>query len=118
MPAPSPADTQCRGRPGELTKIGGTARYSVIFTVITVAVISIKLPISRQTGTVDPASAGGRIQFISGARPRGDDDEHGGTAVNSRRYVLGGYAVWMTLLLAVYYWLPGVRVEAWGLIGL
>jgi diguanylate cyclase (GGDEF)-like protein/PAS domain S-box-containing protein len=38
--------------------------------------------------------------------------------VKSRRYVLGGYAVWMMLLLALYYWLPGVRVEAWGLIGL
>ena len=49
---------------------------------------------------------------------RGDDDEHGGTAVKSRRYVLGGYAVWMTLLIALYYWLPGLRVETWGLIGL
>jgi len=25
--------------------------------------------------------------------------------------------VWMALLVAVYYWLPGLRVEAWGLIG-
>jgi hypothetical protein len=32
--------------------------------------------------------------------------------------VLGGYAVWMALLIALYYWLPGVRVEVWGLIGL
>jgi diguanylate cyclase (GGDEF)-like protein/PAS domain S-box-containing protein len=38
--------------------------------------------------------------------------------VKSRRFVLGGYAVWMALLVAVYYWLPGLRVEAWGLIGL
>ena len=35
-----------------------------------------------------------------------------------RRYVLGGYAVWMTLLIALYFWLPGLRVETWGLIGL
>ena len=32
--------------------------------------------------------------------------------------MLGGYAVWMTLLIALYYWLPGLRVETWGLIGL
>ena len=38
--------------------------------------------------------------------------------MKSRRYVLGGYAAWMTLLLALYYWLPGLRLEAWGLIGL
>jgi hypothetical protein len=38
--------------------------------------------------------------------------------VKSRRHVLGGYAVWMALLIAVYYWRPGLRVEAWGLIGL
>ena len=38
--------------------------------------------------------------------------------MKSRRYVLGGYTVWMTLLIALYYWLPGLRVEAWGLIGL
>ena len=38
--------------------------------------------------------------------------------VKSRRYALGGYTVWMALLLAVYYRLPGLRVEAWGLIGL
>ncbi len=35
-----------------------------------------------------------------------------------RRYVLGGYAVWWALLVGAYYWLPGLRVEAWGLIGL
>jgi len=38
--------------------------------------------------------------------------------VISRRHVLGGYAVWMTLLVALYFWLPGLRVETWGLIGL
>ena len=42
----------------------------------------------------------------------------GGIAVESRRYVLGSYTAWMVLLLAVYYRLPGLRVEAWGLIGL
>jgi len=32
--------------------------------------------------------------------------------------VLGGYAAWMAMLIAAYYALPGLRVEAWGLIGL
>ncbi len=36
----------------------------------------------------------------------------------SRRHVLGGFTGWMALLTAAYYWLPGLRVEAWGLIGL
>jgi diguanylate cyclase (GGDEF)-like protein/PAS domain S-box-containing protein len=39
-------------------------------------------------------------------------------ALRLRRYVLGGYAVWMALLIATYYAVPGLRVEAWGLIGL
>ena len=25
-----------------------------------------------------------------------------------------GYALWMSVLLAVYYWLPALRVESWG----
>ena len=33
------------------------------------------------------------------------------------RCVLGGYAAWMALLVAAYYWLPGLRAGAWGLIG-
>jgi diguanylate cyclase (GGDEF)-like protein/PAS domain S-box-containing protein len=32
--------------------------------------------------------------------------------------VLAGYFVWLTLLIAAYYGLPSLRVEAWGLIGL
>ena len=32
--------------------------------------------------------------------------------------MLGSYAAWMALLVAAYYGLPGLRVEAWGLIGL
>ena len=32
--------------------------------------------------------------------------------------MLAGYFIWMTLLIAAYYWLPSLRVEAWGLIGL
>ena len=32
--------------------------------------------------------------------------------------VMTGYALWMAVLLAVYYWLPGLRVESWGLLGL
>jgi diguanylate cyclase (GGDEF)-like protein/PAS domain S-box-containing protein len=42
----------------------------------------------------------------------------GGTTGVPRRHVLGGYTAWMALLTAAYYWLPGLRVEAWGLIGL
>ncbi len=38
--------------------------------------------------------------------------------MTSRRHVLAGYFVWVTLLAAVYYGLPSLRVEAWGLIGL
>ena len=36
--------------------------------------------------------------------------------MESRRYVLGGYAAWIALLVVVYYELSGLRVEAWGLI--
>jgi diguanylate cyclase (GGDEF)-like protein/PAS domain S-box-containing protein len=32
--------------------------------------------------------------------------------------VLAGYFIWVTLLIVAYYWLPSLRVEAWGLIGL
>src|ERR1700678_1459071 len=32
--------------------------------------------------------------------------------------MLAGYAIWMALLIAAYYALPSLRVEAWGLIGL
>jgi diguanylate cyclase (GGDEF)-like protein/PAS domain S-box-containing protein len=42
----------------------------------------------------------------------------GGFAVKSRRRVLYGYAAWMVVLTAVYYGWPGLRTEAWGLIGL
>jgi diguanylate cyclase (GGDEF)-like protein/PAS domain S-box-containing protein len=38
--------------------------------------------------------------------------------VTSRRRVLAGYCIWVTLLVAAYYGLPSLRVEAWGLIGL
>jgi hypothetical protein len=38
--------------------------------------------------------------------------------VRGRRYVLGCYAVWVALLIAVYFELSGLRIEAWGLIGL
>src|SRR5580693_6259275 len=42
----------------------------------------------------------------------------GGIAVKSRRYVLPGYAAWIAVLVALYYGLPGLRAETWGLIGL
>jgi diguanylate cyclase (GGDEF)-like protein/PAS domain S-box-containing protein len=32
--------------------------------------------------------------------------------------VLAGFSIWVTLLIGAYYWLPWLRVEAWGLIGL
>jgi diguanylate cyclase (GGDEF)-like protein/PAS domain S-box-containing protein len=38
--------------------------------------------------------------------------------VKARRHVLGGYAIWMAVLIATYYGRPGWRAEAWGLIGL
>jgi diguanylate cyclase (GGDEF)-like protein/PAS domain S-box-containing protein len=38
--------------------------------------------------------------------------------VTTKRCVLGGYAAWIALLIAVYYEVSGLRVEAWGLIGL
>ena len=38
--------------------------------------------------------------------------------MTSRRHVLTGYFIWVTLLVAAYYGLPSLRVEAWGLIGL
>src|ERR1700726_732322 len=41
-----------------------------------------------------------------------------GDTLTSRRYVLAGFSIWVTLLIGVYYWLPWLRVEAWGLIGL
>ena len=38
--------------------------------------------------------------------------------MTARRHVLAGYFIWLTLLIAAYYGLPSLRVEAWGLIGL
>jgi diguanylate cyclase (GGDEF)-like protein/PAS domain S-box-containing protein len=39
-------------------------------------------------------------------------------AVKLRRYVLGGYVMWWAVLVLLYYGLPGLRAETWGLIGL
>jgi diguanylate cyclase (GGDEF)-like protein/PAS domain S-box-containing protein len=36
--------------------------------------------------------------------------------VKTKRYVLGGYAAWIVILIGVYYDVRGLRVEAWGLI--
>jgi diguanylate cyclase (GGDEF)-like protein/PAS domain S-box-containing protein len=36
--------------------------------------------------------------------------------VQAKRYVLGGYAAWIALLIAVYYQMSDRRIEAWGLI--
>ena len=38
--------------------------------------------------------------------------------MTTKRYVLGGYAAWVALLIVVYYAVSGLRVEAWGLISL
>ena len=38
--------------------------------------------------------------------------------METKRYVLGGYAAWIALLIAVYYGRSGERIEAWGLISL
>src|SRR5580693_5500587 len=48
----------------------------------------------------------------------GDIGGHRGIAVKLRRYVLGGYTVWLALIIAAYFGLPGLRIETWGLIGL
>src|ERR1035437_2433766 len=55
-------------------------------------------------------------------RTAGDSEQRrkgelGGT-LTSRRHVLAGYVLWVTLLIAAYYAWPGLRVETWGLIGL
>src|SRR5580698_2783564 len=39
-------------------------------------------------------------------------------ATISRRNLLAGYVIWMTLLVAVYYAVPGLRAETWGMLGL
>jgi diguanylate cyclase (GGDEF)-like protein/PAS domain S-box-containing protein len=45
--------------------------------------------------------------------------EHGKFSVEQQRYVLSGYAVWIALLIGLYYWLDGgLRITAWGLISL
>jgi hypothetical protein len=41
-----------------------------------------------------------------------------GLPLKLRRYVPGGYAIWMALLVATYYAVRDLRPEAWGLIGL
>ena len=41
-----------------------------------------------------------------------------GDGLTSRRNVLVGYFIWMALLIATYFGRPGLRPEAWGLIGL
>ncbi len=38
--------------------------------------------------------------------------------METKRYVLGGYAAWIALLIAVYYDKSDQRIEAWGLISL
>src|SRR6202050_4758362 len=49
---------------------------------------------------------------------RGELDDRGGIAVKPRHHLLSGYGVWMALLTALYYALPGLRAVTWGLIGL
>ncbi|HEY3877226.1 MAG TPA: EAL domain-containing protein [Trebonia sp.] len=39
-------------------------------------------------------------------------------ALEKRRYLLSGYALWVVLLVAVYYQRSSVRIETWGLISL
>ena len=38
--------------------------------------------------------------------------------MEQKRYVLSGYAVWVALLIAIYYGLDGLRITAWALISL
>ena len=41
-----------------------------------------------------------------------------GFSLTPSQRVMTGYALWMAVLLAVYYWMPALRVESWGLLGL
>ena len=41
-----------------------------------------------------------------------------GLSLTSSQRVMTGYLLWMAVLLVVYYSLPGLRVESWGLLGL
>ena len=59
-----------------------------------------------------------RGEFTAERSAQRRNGELRGDAVTSRRHVLAGYFIWMTLLVAVYYGLPSLQVEAWGLIGL
>src|ERR1700722_2240682 len=82
-------------------------------------VIHAKLPARRGwPGRACGDVQGEGLQCIIGPVVRRDIGEHGGIAVKSRRYVLGGYATWWAVLVALYYGLPGLRAETWGLIGL
>ena len=38
--------------------------------------------------------------------------------MEQKRYVLSGYAVWVALLIAIYYGIDGLRITAWALISL
>ena len=38
--------------------------------------------------------------------------------MTQKRYVLSGYAVWVALLIAIYYGVGNLRIEAWALISL
>src|SRR3984957_13016634 len=82
-------------------------------------VIHAKLPERRGwPGRACGDVQGEGLQCIIGPVVRRDISEHGGIAVKSRRYVLGGYATWGAVLVALCVGLPGLRAEAWGLIGL
>src|SRR5215831_1217532 len=52
----------------------------------------------------------------SGITP--ESGEHWRIAVEQKRYVLSGYAVWVTLLIAIYYGFDGLRITAWSLLSL
>src|SRR5580693_7646504 len=58
----------------------------------------------------DTVHAWGSVPFRKG--------ELGGHVVIARRPLLWGYAIWWAVLIVAYYGLPGLRTEAWGLLGL
>ncbi len=58
----------------------------------------------------DTVHAWGSVPFQKG--------ELGGHVVIARRPLLAGYAIWWAALIVAYYGLPGLRTEAWGLLGL
>src|ERR1700728_1006080 len=82
----------------------------------TPAPIAINRGILRQSGR--QSSHRKRVDCIHTIDQTSGNAADGRNAVATKRYVLGGYAAWVTLLIVGYYEASGLRAAAWGLIGL